>query len=503
MAETSPIPTRSRTGMMVNQRGPFSNEGRHHYYSQLIEVVDTVEDENFGGGIVGFSVLTGQPVIVFSNPVMSESRKNAKNAKSMTDWVNGLKVLGNVYTFGPGAYVFVQDIATRANQPRREIVVDGEKYSAEVLFCQWIQSWQSVEQAEKAEKSIFWGYGIAQAIPGDEERRENVRFHVFFAKGYDNRFNEGENLYPVVFRFKNLPDLLAHIDAEAKKFSGAFTGYMARIIEDKSGKIVGQGEIISCYDYRNPQKPASEVFLYNLARRLSLTSDGVAKLLSADGYSFEVFGLMEIVPSRYMAEDNNGKPALSEVILENQRFVPRNAPRSEGGVQRELWAVPTAFRGKRNEETGAFWLDKANIIGFVGMSKDGELSADSDIIDADAYSGTPSDPETGKILERGLERIIIPYGEGESQIVVDNMRNLARIIDCEFVQYPDGRWNEAFFNDNWDKRGANTPEKPVQKPAAQQQSEPASQPAAQTRRRPAPAAAQAAPAPEHADEVPF
>lgn len=456
-----------RRGMVVRKPRGFSGDTPSHYYTQLIDVCVVVEDKDYGKGIAGFSQLTGRPVIVFSNPVLSKRRQEARNAKTMTQWVNGLRIGANTFSFGPGSKVLVQDVVTRDSLPPRKIVMEGKEWMADVFLCQWISSWLAKEQINapaEEKKNIFWGYGIAQSIPATDTHEELALFRVFLPVGPDNRFNRGNTQYPVVFSFNKLEDLLAFVDREQERLKGTFTSYMTRVIDKQSGRIVGSGEIISCYDYRTPDDKTSEVFLRNLARRLSLTYTGLEKLVGDPKYTFEVYGLMDLTPTRYldMQGGNNNKPTLNQRVLRNANFIPRG----EDGEQSELQAVPTAFRGRNDPKYDTFWLDRADIIGYVGRDAETkELSPESDIIPADSYSCTPQDESTGYIMERGLRRIYPVFKKQDgTDFKVQSMRDLARAIGCESVTFPDGRWSREVFDASWDTRAKKPEPAPAKNP---------------------------------------
>lgn len=449
---TNEITAPKPVGMRVAGR-TYQDSGYARHQKQLIYVCHMIEDPDFGHGIVGINQITGRPTIVFFNPIPSESRKKYKNTNTMIDWVNGVNVGGRPYTIGTGSYVFVSEITYRRSIKPREVEIDGAKYDADVIFIQWLRCWSSQEIIEQGNaKDIFTGYSICRSMYARSELgdgAEYARVDAFFPVGSDNRFNDEETgeEYPVVFSFNDLESLLAHIDEEAEKFHRAFSSYMVRMVNTENNCISDMGHIISVFDYMNPNEPASEVFAYNLARLLRTTFSGLNDFVSAEGFTFQIYGLIKLTPT---VQSERG-PSLMEEILNDPVFIPRQESDRNSSQSRYV-AVPTAFRGHVQEETGTFWIDRAEIIGRVGYDAVNQTFSElSEIIDADSYSATPND-ENGDILERGLDRESTGFQVNGEIIYPENVREFAKLLGCPQIEFPGGTWDINVFDSVWDDR---------------------------------------------------
>ena len=473
--------------MQIKGRKGSAAKGKTRYQRQLVQVDHMIEDPQYGVGAVGRNLYNDQYAIYFTDPVPSEAAKNTTRRNTMGAWARGVKIK-DTYTVDTNAIIMVSDISYMQSAPNRTItLLDGSEVEAQVFFVQWISCWLSKEAVATGEgKDIFIAYVIAQSRMSnreDTEPMEYCRLNSFHLKGHkDNPMGED---YPVIFSFNDFNKLLDHVAADHDGTDQAmnYEAYMVRMVDDATGKIVGQGQIVSAYDYRDPDRPATEVFAYRLARSLGLTWQGLEQLCALPGYSMELYGLSNLTPSRLINESS--KRSLMDEILGNTQMIPRN----ENGEQIELRAVPCALRGKMHEN-GTFWLDKCISIGRSGYDPaTGTLSADSEIIDADSYSGAGFD-DRGNSLEHGMDRIFPEFENAEGNpVTVDSINTLASIAQCEAVEFPSGQWSEQHFDEQWDNRPAPVQKAPAARPGAPR---PGTKPAAAAA--PAAKAAPAAPA---------
>lgn len=498
-------------GMAV--RGGLQSGDVHAHYQNMVILVDhVIDDPSYGPGVVGRNLYTGRDVVVFSNPVVSESKAKFPNAKFMRDWVRGLNFGGGKkYTVGPGAIIFVNEIMIKSNARTRVVDIHGESVTAPVYFVQWINCWRSMEAAQSGgnDKDILIGYGIGSINnfkTRDDKEVSSVNFHFFQPQGPDNRFNRPGYDYPVVFSAHSLDELLSTIERECA--DKMFTHIMTRVIDDETGKIVGQGREINMYN-KDVGVPYAETFATKLAYALNLTRSGLERFVSLDGYTFQFFGLHSWTCS-YAGDESAeaaGRRSFVTEVMENKSFFPRD----ENGNIFASVATPVGLR-TTVDTNGRAWIKPIKMIGFSGMKteKNGEtvFSEESEIIAADSYSGKPIFDATGKQVERGLERDDIPFNMTDDQsqaepVYADSMFSLGNIMCCKQVNYPDGtqRSYDAFL-EIWDDTGQPFPyygaqqPQPAQPAPAQPQPAPAPQRAAQPQPQPAtpPTATQPAPA---------
>lgn len=483
-------------GMKVKSGYRGNGDSFFHYQSIVVRIDHAVEDEEYGMGVAGINLFTREPVIIFSNPVPSERKAQATKSHTMTDWVKGLPLMGVKFTLGPKAIGFFNEISTKKSVQERPVKIEGKDVYAQVLFCQWIECWASSEAVmASSAKDIMVGFGIAENYMSHDNtndvEREMVRIHYFEPKGPHNRFNSGGTEYPVVFSFKDFDKLLECVERECSK--NGFDSFMVRMIDDASGKIAGSGMLVSVYDSTGMRSYA-ESFARMMSVKLGLTRTGLEQLVSAEGFTIQIFGCM-VMPCSYMGGDN-GRPSLVSRVLKMRSLFPRD---EEGNIVART-AAPLALRGTL-ANNGGLWLDRLKMIGYTGGEDNGAFNENSEIIAGDAYSGNPIFKD-GKEVERGLDRIDSVFVDENNQpVITDSIREIARLLGCKNIQYPGNDINFEYFDRVWNDSDkpfpklaapAAQPSHPVQEPQAAEQPKtvrrvaPAAQTAAQAENAPAP-----------------
>lgn len=476
-------------GMSV-RGGMRSGDTHAHYQSMVVEVDHIIEDPSYGPGAVGTNLYTGREVVIFSDPVVSENKAKYNNAKFMKDWVKGLRFGGNnVYSVGPGAIIFVNEIVIKSNARTRPVDIHGESVTAPVYFVQWINCWRSQETA-KAEaagaprevpKDIHVGYGIG-TIDRFKDGKSSVSFHFFQPKGPENRFNKPGFDYPVVFKGDNLDEILRIVETECVE--KGFTHFMTRMVDDSTNKIVGQGKEINMYTPADTFVSYAETFAKKLAYSLNLTRSGLEQFMALKGFTFQFFGLHKW-PVSYAGDENAeaaGKRSFTNEILDNKSFFPRD---EEGNICAQV-ATPIGIRTSI-DNNGRIWAKPIKMIGFSGIKIENNVTTfapDSEIIAADSYSGQPIFDSTGKQVERGLDRDDVPFSMSPDPqstnpgdlVYADNMPSLGSLLGCMQVNYPDGQRNWDVFQSMWDDTGRPFPQYNAAQPA---QPQPAAQPVQQ------------------------